>query len=78
MKTWLLFGLLALAGHRALAQPAASALPPVQPTAFRADTFAITKFGAVPDGQTLNTAAFTKAIAACAQAGGGVVLVPAT
>jgi hypothetical protein len=75
MKTWLILGLLALASHCTQAQTVPS-LPPVRPTAFRADTFAITKFGAVPDGQTLNTGAFTKAIAACAQAGGGVVLVP--
>lgn len=35
----------------------------------------ITKFGAVADGQTLNTEAFRKAIDACSQQG-GVVLVP--
>lgn len=33
--------------------------------------------GAVPGGETKNTAAFAQAIAACAEAGGGRVLVPA-
>ena len=33
-------------------------------------------FGAVGDGQTLNTSAFAEAIAACAAAGGGTVYVP--
>ena len=51
-------------------------LPAVKTTAFRADTFSIAKHGGVADGQTLNTEAFRKAIDACAQAGGGVVLVP--
>lgn len=40
-------------------------------------TLTITDFGAVADGQTLNTAAIEKAIAACEQAGGGHVVVPA-
>jgi polygalacturonase len=40
-------------------------------------TVSIVDFGAVGDGQTLNTDAFAKAIAACAQAGGGHVVVPA-
>src|SRR5688572_7951909 len=39
--------------------------------------FDITKFGARADGTTLNTAAISKAIAECAKAGGGRVLVPA-
>lgn len=51
-------------------------LPQVQVPSFRADTFNITAYGAVPDGQTLNTEAFRKAIEACNQRGGGVVLVP--
>ncbi|QIL75147.1 glycosyl hydrolase family 28 protein [Hymenobacter sp. HDW8] len=50
-------------------------LPVVLQPSFRADTFNITKFGAVADGQTLNTEAFRKAIEACSQQG-GVVLVP--
>ena len=39
--------------------------------------FAITDFGAVADGKTKNTEAFAKAIAACSEAGGGRVVVPA-
>jgi YhcH/YjgK/YiaL family protein len=39
--------------------------------------FSIKDFGAVGDGQTLNTSAFAKAIEACAKAGGGRVIVPA-
>jgi DNA sulfur modification protein DndE len=40
-------------------------------------TVSIADFGAVGDGVTLNTDAFAKAIAACVQAGGGHVVVPA-
>jgi polygalacturonase len=40
-------------------------------------TFNIVDYGAVGDGKTLNTAALGKAIAACEQAGGGTVEVPA-
>lgn len=40
-------------------------------------TFALTDFGAVGDGHTLNTAAFRKAIAAVERAGGGELVVPA-
>jgi polygalacturonase len=40
-------------------------------------TFPITDFGAVGDGATLNTDAIVKTIAACKQAGGGIVVVPA-
>jgi len=39
--------------------------------------FDITKYGAKPDGTTLNTRAIAEAIEACAKAGGGRVLVPA-
>ena len=39
--------------------------------------FDITQFGALADGTTSNTAAIAKAIAECAKAGGGRVLVPA-
>jgi polygalacturonase len=58
-----------------LAQP--GKLPSVQQTQFRKDTFTITKYGAVADGNTLNTKSITAAIGACAAKGGGVVLVPA-
>ncbi|NML63713.1 glycoside hydrolase family 28 protein [Hymenobacter sp. RP-2-7] len=69
-----------LAGGPALAQPmfpAPPTLPPVPVPQFRPDTFDLRRYGAVADGQTLNTHAFEQAIAACAQAGGGTVRVPA-
>ena len=40
-------------------------------------TFNLADFGAVGDGRTLNTIAFTKAIAAVKKAGGGRLIVPA-
>jgi polygalacturonase len=39
--------------------------------------FNVLDFGAVPDGKTLNSAAFDRALKACAAAGGGTVHVPA-
>ena len=39
--------------------------------------FNITDFGAVPDGKTLCTEAFSKAVSKCEQMGGGTVYVPA-
>ena len=50
-------------------------LPVVLQPVFRKDTFNIVKYGAVADGQTLNTAAIQKAIDACAVQG-GTVLIP--
>ena len=38
--------------------------------------FPLTDYGAIGDGQTLNTSAFQKAIQACSAAGGGRVVVP--
>lgn len=49
----------------------------IQPPKFPPRTFAITDFGAVADGNTDSTAAIRRAIAACHDAGGGRVLVPA-
>lgn len=49
---------------------------PVQPS-FPNQSFSIITYGAVGDGQTLNTSAFAKAITACTKAGGGKVIVPA-
>ncbi|WP_423127020.1 glycoside hydrolase family 28 protein [Gaoshiqia sp. Z1-71] len=51
-------------------------MPKVETPAFRADTFNIVDYGALDNGTVLNTGAFAAAIDACAQAGGGVVLVP--
>src|SRR5437764_508356 len=49
----------------------------VQAPTFANRVFDITAFGAKADGTTLSTAAIAKAIAECARAGGGRVLVPA-
>lgn len=51
-------------------------LPVVEQPVFKPDTFNIIQFGSVADGLTLNTGAINKAIAACSEKGGGVVLVP--
>ena len=45
-------------------------------THFLNKTYNIKDYGAVADGKTFNTAAFEKAIKACAENGGGKVLVP--
>jgi polygalacturonase len=58
-------------------QHAPFAMPAVPDPVIPARTVSIKDFGAVSDGKTLNTVAFAKAIAACAQAGGGRVVVPA-
>src|ERR1700741_3959214 len=44
---------------------------------FKKDTLSITKFGAVADGNTLNTKSINDAIESLHKKGGGVVLVPA-
>jgi DNA sulfur modification protein DndE len=49
-------------------------LPVVLPVIIKKDTFNLTKYGAVADGQTLNTEAFGKAIDAASQQGGTVVV----
>jgi polygalacturonase len=51
-------------------------MPAVAEPSFADRTFSIRDFGAVSDGQTLNTVAFAKAIDACSKAGGGKVIVP--
>lgn len=50
--------------------------PVVQVPTFKKDTFNIVKFGAKPDGVTLNTKSINDAIVACNKKGGGVVVVP--
>jgi polygalacturonase len=52
-------------------------LPRVQLPVFRKDTFNISRFGAKPDGITLNTQSINNAISACSNKGGGVVLISA-
>ncbi|MEU5974516.1 glycoside hydrolase family 28 protein [Streptomyces sp. NPDC047315] len=49
----------------------------IRPPAFRRRTFDITRYGAVGDGTTKNTAAIRAAVDACHRSGGGHVVVPA-
>ena len=51
-------------------------MPQVKVPTFPGRSFSITDYGAIGDGQTLNTEAFSKTIEACAKAGGGKVIVP--
>ena len=51
-------------------------MPKVVIPEFPDKVFNVTEYGAVGDGQTLNTQAFAAAINACNQAGGGKVVVP--
>lgn len=52
-------------------------MPELKPPSFPNRTFDVADYGAVPDGRTKNTEAFTAAVEACSDAGGGRVLVPA-
>ncbi len=52
-------------------------MPEVHVASFPDRHMSIQNFGAVPDGQTMNTKAIADAIAACAKEGGGHVIVPA-
>lgn len=51
-------------------------LPHITLPSFKNDTFNIKKYGAKPDGISLNTEPINKAIADCSAKGGGVVLIP--
>ncbi len=51
-------------------------LPVIISPKFNKDTSSIEKFGAIPDGKTLNTKSITAAIDAQAKKGGGVVFIP--
>ncbi|MDZ7268958.1 MAG: glycoside hydrolase family 28 protein [candidate division KSB1 bacterium] len=55
----------------------ASHFPEVPLPSFPNRTVNIVEYGAVGDGKTMNTEAIARAIAACAQAGGGRVVIPA-
>lgn len=68
--------LLGLLVGTALAALAAAPVSPAGPSA-AAVVFNVREFGAVGDGKTPDTVAIDRAIAACAQAGGGTVLFPA-
>ncbi|MFT3845980.1 MAG: glycoside hydrolase family 28 protein [Lacibacter sp.] len=76
MKKINLFLLLSVCVLQAFSQFNAK-LPVVVAPKFKKDTVSIVKFGAVPDGYTLNTRAINNAVDACTKKGGGVVLVPA-
>ncbi|MBC7889452.1 MAG: right-handed parallel beta-helix repeat-containing protein [Ferruginibacter sp.] len=52
-------------------------LPKIYAPHFKKDSFNILNYGAIADGYTLNAPAFKKAIEACAEKGGGTVVVPA-
>ncbi len=59
-----------------LAQYSWHNLPKAKETSFRADSFDIRKYGAIADGNLLNTESINKAITACHKNGGGVVVIP--
>src|SRR5688572_29461662 len=52
-------------------------LPVIKSPVFKKDTLSIKKYGAVADGNTLNTKSINGAIDALSKKGGGVVLIPA-
>jgi DNA sulfur modification protein DndE len=51
-------------------------MPDVPEPVFQSKNFNIIDYGAISNGQTLNTDAFAKAITACNAAGGGMVIIP--
>ena len=63
--------------HAEIAVAAPFAMPAIKVPVFPQRDFFITHFGAKPGGQIKNTEAIRKAIAACHDAGGGRVVVPA-
>ncbi|AHF16654.1 glycoside hydrolase family 28 protein [Niabella soli] len=75
MLKYCLFSFLLLTALNARSQ-AVWKLPEVAQTKFSGSVYPITKFGAVPDGYTLNTKSIQAAIDACTAKGGGVVAVP--
>jgi len=75
MKKIILIVILIITGTASFAQFNAK-MPVIISPKFKKDTCSILKFGAVSDGNTLNTKAINNAIDACNKKGGGVVLVP--
>jgi polygalacturonase len=61
----------------ALGQTTMTSAPEVPGPVIPHNEFDISRYGAIGDGKTLNTAAFIRTIAACQAAGGGTVNVPA-
>lgn len=68
--------LLAAAGQVSAQNYSWTNLPKIAEPQFKADTFNISKYGAKPDGVTLNTESINAAINDCSAKGGGVVLIP--
>lgn len=91
MKSFIVFSIFFLCAQYSIfpsegvAQPIPSAyvtglpftMPEIRVAAFPNFSVNISAFGAVGDGQTMNTKAFADAIQACGNAGGGLVVVPA-
>lgn len=73
-KAWLCCSIVMTLGVTAVGQTAK--LPTIQSVTFRKDTVSILRFGAKPDGLTLNTKSINDAIEVCNKKGGGVVLIP--
>jgi len=74
MKKVILLNLFTIAFLFAFAQK--EKLPVIKSPVFKKDTLNIKKYGAVADGNTLNTKSINGAIDALSKKGGGVVLVP--
>ena len=72
-QLWIAISFMLIACQPIIAQR----LPVVEQPVFRKDTINIKRYGAIPDGNTINTKAINDAIAAMNQRKGGVVLVPA-
>jgi polygalacturonase len=76
MKVIVLFAFTSLISTGLLANDNPPSLPKVIVPVFKKDTFNIARYGAKPDGVTLNTKSINNAINECSKKGGGVVLVP--